>query len=72
LLLFAPDGNRNRTHRDAAKIDGLRKRSAGVAALMLVSPVHWNAMQRAYCSRHAKCDFFYDREDCVTPPRPSL
>jgi dCTP diphosphatase len=73
LLLFVPNGNRNRTHRHAAKrIDGLRKRSAGVAAVMFLCPVHWNVLQRAYCSRHAKWDFFYDREDCVTARGVSL
>ena len=39
---FIPMGNNNRTHRDAALMHGLRKRSAGEAALVCEWSGHWN------------------------------
>jgi NTP pyrophosphatase (non-canonical NTP hydrolase) len=40
--LFIPMGNDNRSHRDAARLLGLRERSASRAAVMLKGRGHWN------------------------------
>jgi hypothetical protein len=40
--LFIPMGNDNRSHRDAARLLGLRMRSASRAAVMLKGRGHWN------------------------------
>ena len=40
-------GNDNRSHRDAAWLLGLRKRSASRAAVMLKGRGHWNKLMFA-------------------------
>jgi hypothetical protein len=59
--LFVPIGNDDRSHHGTALLDdGLRKRGAGVAAVMLEGPDHWNEMHAAHCSLCAKRKFNYD------------
>jgi hypothetical protein len=64
--LFVPIGNNDRSHRDAALLLGLRKRSAGMAAVMFLDCGHWNVVEAACCRRRAKRILFCDGEDCVT------
>jgi hypothetical protein len=63
--LFAPI-NDDRRHLGAANRNGLRKRSAGASAEMLMSCGHWNVVQHAQSRERAKIFLIPAGEDWVT------